>query len=635
MFNRRLFITGLGFQVVNDDLRNYFSKFGFMTECSLQVEKETGISRGFAFITYSDDTSVENCLRQTSHNIKGRNITVSSLDRPVTSTPANIRSKKLFVSYIGVNNVTEDTIRQAFAEYGIIKSIEMMKDSDGSSLFYCIICFDSEWSVDMCLTKQHCLLGRSVMVRRAVRKEDCKKAQQSERERVDREEKSKHGYAGYSGGYRRDDSEQFPSTISLLGSTSQYYTSQLADPYTEKCYSGAQQPSCLYETAYTQAIFHNAYNYKGGISSPTEGSEPLSASDYFNKLISIWREQCHSINRRLSGSMLIEKGNNEYDKIWMQISTDITAQQDNLSVVFWPLRMDVNLEVKNPHVQFPYMITCCEVSNNSLRLSLSVPACRSDSEYHWLLVSAYPGLLKWFRNIDPLRISKLTNRLLNIEKYALRYRRIKELFGKPIIEKWTERTDPQKFVYEECGIASYLLELWDRHGRMPHKFADVGCGNGLLVHLLNKEGVCLCSIFSLMMKCDFFVLPCCPYNFHGKFTPRKNDYGSQYDSFLQFIREICLSLGFLVEEDRLSIPSTKRLCFACSIPQCGLVSNVEEVISNWIGADCRPFIARPKKEPIKNCLNIPIDVRVNLTLRLFKFILEYSDERKEFVSAFF
>lgn len=50
---------------------------------------------------------------------------------------------------------------------------------------------------------------------------------------------------------------------------------------------------------------------------------------------------------------------------------------------------------------------------------------------------------------------------------------------------WPEVTDPSKFVYEDLAIASYLMLLWQRQAT---SFVDLGCGNGLLVHILNSEG---------------------------------------------------------------------------------------------------------------------------------------------------
>lgn len=55
---------------------------------------------------------------------------------------------------------------------------------------------------------------------------------------------------------------------------------------------------------------------------------------------------------------------------------------------------------------------------------------------------------------------------------------------------WPEGTDPSKYVYEDVAIATYLLLLWEDEDEHPQKksFVDLGCGNGLLVYILTKEG---------------------------------------------------------------------------------------------------------------------------------------------------
>ena len=50
-----------------------------------------------------------------------------------------------------------------------------------------------------------------------------------------------------------------------------------------------------------------------------------------------------------------------------------------------------------------------------------------------------------------------TNRLIDIRNYAKTYRNMKNSIGRQLAEQWTEQTDPQKFVFEDCGIVSYLL----------------------------------------------------------------------------------------------------------------------------------------------------------------------------------
>lgn len=50
---------------------------------------------------------------------------------------------------------------------------------------------------------------------------------------------------------------------------------------------------------------------------------------------------------------------------------------------------------------------------------------------------------------------------------------------------WTEVTDPKKYIHKDIATATYLMLLW---GDTKLNFVDMGCGNGLLVHILNSEG---------------------------------------------------------------------------------------------------------------------------------------------------
>ncbi|KAI4761715.1 DUF1613-domain-containing protein [Aureobasidium sp. EXF-3400] len=89
------------------------------------------------------------------------------------------------------------------------------------------------------------------------------------------------------------------------------------------------------------------------------------------------------------------------------------------------------------------------------------------------------------------------------------YARLKSTYARSLIDGWAEVTDPAKHVFEDLGIASFLIELWkvmydcdtaaddsikiDQPGKGHQKppfpgFVDIGCGNGLLVNILIKEG---------------------------------------------------------------------------------------------------------------------------------------------------
>lgn len=69
------------------------------------------------------------------------------------------------------------------------------------------------------------------------------------------------------------------------------------------------------------------------------------------------------------------------------------------------------------------------------------------------------------------------------------YVELKRKYAKEYIEKWVEETDPKKHVFEDLGITAFLINLWKQTSCVvPCRFVDVGCGNGLLVDLLRREG---------------------------------------------------------------------------------------------------------------------------------------------------
>lgn len=82
------------------------------------------------------------------------------------------------------------------------------------------------------------------------------------------------------------------------------------------------------------------------------------------------------------------------------------------------------------------------------------------------------------------------------------YAFLKGKYAKRLIDGWVEQTPPSKHVFEDLGIAAFLMELWvamygvgedaDLRRKSAQEafpgFVDIGCGNGLLVYILNEEG---------------------------------------------------------------------------------------------------------------------------------------------------
>lgn len=207
--------------------------------------------------------------------------------------------------------------------------------------------------------------------------------------------------------------------------------------------------------------------------------------------------------------------------------------------------------------------------------------------------------------------------LLDLQEYNRLYNELKVKYGEHMARIWPEKTDPSKYVYEDVGIATYLLLLWKMERQQQNtaelqSFIDIGCGNGLLVYILTGEGhkgygvdirkrdiwdtypattvleaktivpsdQCLfpdhdwlignhsdelspwIPVMSALSsyRSRFFLLPCCAFEFNGKKYQRRAGAKSQYADYLDYLQRINSACGFVSQMDRLKIPSTKRVC---------------------------------------------------------------------------
>jgi RNA recognition motif-containing protein len=58
----RLFVGNLSYSISSDELRAEFSKYGTVTDVKILMDRETGRSRGFGFITLSTDQEAANAM---------------------------------------------------------------------------------------------------------------------------------------------------------------------------------------------------------------------------------------------------------------------------------------------------------------------------------------------------------------------------------------------------------------------------------------------------------------------------------------------------------------------------------------------------------------------------------------------
>lgn len=98
------------------------------------------------------------------------------------------------------------------------------------------------------------------------------------------------------------------------------------------------------------------------------------------------------------------------------------------------------------------------------------------------------------------------DRMFSQQRVQNTYTELKQRHAQRLCDRWVEKTEPSKHVFEDLGIAAFLIELWkdmydggngsvnpDGDGHASNRgvfpgFVDIGCGNGVLVDTLLREG---------------------------------------------------------------------------------------------------------------------------------------------------
>ncbi|KXJ87668.1 hypothetical protein Micbo1qcDRAFT_178755 [Microdochium bolleyi] len=157
-----MFIGGLNWETTDDSLREYFSQFGEVTECTVMRDGATGRSRGFGFLTFRDPKCV-NVVMVKEHYLDGKIID------PKRAIPRDEQEKtsKIFVGGVS-QETTEAEFKDYFAQFGRVVDATLMMDKDtGRPRGFGFVTFESEAGVDACLNTHLEIHGKAIEVKKA------------------------------------------------------------------------------------------------------------------------------------------------------------------------------------------------------------------------------------------------------------------------------------------------------------------------------------------------------------------------------------------------------------------------------------------------------------------------------------
>jgi len=155
----KMFVGGLSWDTNEEKLKTYFEQFGDVKDVMIKRDMNTGQSRGFGFVLFSDSESVEKVLKS-EHLLDNKSIDPKR-------ARALRKDNKLFVGGLSPDT-TEETIRKYFGSYGEIDCIERPRDRNTQKFRgFCFIAFAKDGLVKEIIneSKFHTIDGRQCEVK--------------------------------------------------------------------------------------------------------------------------------------------------------------------------------------------------------------------------------------------------------------------------------------------------------------------------------------------------------------------------------------------------------------------------------------------------------------------------------------
>lgn len=170
--SKKVFVGGLSWETDETSLRDYFERYGPVSDCVIMRDRTTGHPRGFGFVTYDDQLVAERVAAE-FHELDGRQVEAKiavprSECNPGARSHASRATKKVFVGGLPAS-CRESELHAHFARFGEVAECQVMYDHQtGNSRGFGFVTFVHEATVDRVVDLEaHSILAKHVEVKRA------------------------------------------------------------------------------------------------------------------------------------------------------------------------------------------------------------------------------------------------------------------------------------------------------------------------------------------------------------------------------------------------------------------------------------------------------------------------------------
>jgi cold-inducible RNA-binding protein len=77
MKQAKIYVGNLSYDVSSDDLQEHFGRYGEIAEVKLIMDRATGRSKGFAFVTFATEQAAQDSLASNGVELSGRKMKVN------------------------------------------------------------------------------------------------------------------------------------------------------------------------------------------------------------------------------------------------------------------------------------------------------------------------------------------------------------------------------------------------------------------------------------------------------------------------------------------------------------------------------------------------------------------------------